>query len=407
MVKNLKKRISILVFLLFGALLIGGLAVLNWMNYRSEVLELKNSFRQEIQEIGWKEFLEGNTEEEAFGGVAYCILKLEPDGSVRLTDNHFLDKSEEQLVQYGEEIVDCLREGQLKKSSGHYRGVGFLLKTSGRRGKNLVLVSAASVYQEILPFALVSIAVGVFGMLLLLLAARKLSQWLVGPVEESMRAEKDFMINASHELKTPLTVIGANLELLAGEIGENRHLEYIRQESGRMLGLVNRMLTLVRLEAPMRERASKRFRVDEALLEIICPMESAAYEKRQKLTIEIQENIRMTGDEEQIKSLASILLDNAISYTPEGGQITVKAELCAHSVCLKFVNTGEPIAEAEREKLFERFYRQDKARGGEGNHFGLGLPIAARIAANHHGAIHVESAGGENTFTVLLPSARR
>lgn len=407
MVKKLKKRISILVFFLFGSLLIGGLVVLNWMNYRSEVFELKSSFRQEIQEIGWKNFLEGNADGEVFEETDYCILRLEPDGGVRLTENHFTGKSEEQLIRYGEKIVGRLREGRLTRSSGHFRGVVFLLKISGRRGKNLVLISAASAYREILPFVGASAAVGVLGMALLMLAARKLSQWQVGPVEESMRAEKDFMINASHELKTPLTVIGANLELLSEEIGENRHLEYIRQESGRMLCLVNQMLTLVRLETPMLERPRKKFRVDYALLEIVCPMESVAYEKRQRLDIQIQENMSIFGDEEQFKSLASILLDNAISYTPEGGSITVKAALSAHNICLRFVNTGEPIAEEEQKKLFERFYRQDKARGGEGEHFGLGLPIAASIVANHHGTIQVESAGGQNTFTVMLPAARR
>lgn len=406
MVKNLKRKISILVFLLIGSLLTAGLIVLNWMNFQSQVWELRNSFRQEVQEAGWKNFLEGNAEGEMFEEAAYCVLKLESDGSVNLIDNHFLGKSEGALVRYGERIVEHLKTGSIKRSSGYFHGGIYFFKTSNRHSKYLIVVSGAPAIREILPFVGVSAAAGVVGIVLLVFAARKLSQWLVRPVEESMRAEKDFIINASHEFKTPLTVIRANLEFLSEEIAENRHLDYIRQESERMMCLVNRMLTLVRLDTPMLEREHKKFRVDEALLEVICPMESVVYEKRQKLDLQIQEEMTMIGDEEQIKSLVSILLDNAVSYTPEGGSITVISYLSAHSFFLKLANTGEPIPEEEREKLFERFYRQDKARGREGNHFGLGLSIAGSIVSNHDGTIHVKSEGGENCFTVTLPAAR-
>lgn len=160
MVKNLKRKISILVFLLIGSLLTAGLIALNWMNFQSQVWELRNSFRQEVQEAGWKNFLEGNAEGEMFEEAAYCILKLESDGSVSLIDNRFSGKSEGTLVRYGEGIVEHLKTGSIKRSSGYFRGGIYFFKTSNRHSKYLIVVSAAPAYREVLPFVGVSAVAG-------------------------------------------------------------------------------------------------------------------------------------------------------------------------------------------------------------------------------------------------------
>jgi signal transduction histidine kinase len=220
-----------------------------------------------------------------------------------------------------------------------------------------------------------------------------------------IESEKIFMSNASHELKTPLTVIRANTELLADEIGENRHLQYIEQETDRMVALVGRMLTLVRLDSPGMEMPQEPYLADEALFDVIYPMESVAYEKKIKIETDIMPHMQMTGDAEQMKSVMSILLDNAISYTEEGGRIRVTAGLHGNRFQLLVANTGEPIPPEQRERLFERFFRTDEARGDAEGHFGLGLSIAGRIVENSHGKISVESKNGENLFRVILPKS--
>jgi signal transduction histidine kinase len=225
---------------------------------------------------------------------------------------------------------------------------------------------------------------------------------MVQPIEEMISSEKTFMSNASHELKTPLTVIRTNTELLAGEIGDNRHLQYIEQETERMITMVGKMLTLVRLDAPYMEQTQEHYQVDEALFDVIYPMESVAYEKQIRIETDIMQGMQMNGDPEQMKSVMSILLDNAISYTKEGGSIRIVSAIHGGRFQLSVANTGEPIPQEQRERVFERFFRTDEARGDSEQHFGLGLSIAARIVQNQRGKIWVESKNGENIFYVIL-----
>ena len=122
--------------------------------------------------------------------------------------------------------------------------------------------------------------------------------------------------------------------------------------------------------------------------------------------MDIQEQMQLMGDADQIRQLMTILLDNAISYTPEGGVITIHASLRSRKFFLRVSNSGEPIPKDQQEKLFERFFRADEARVSVGNHFGLGLSIAGSIVANHHGKIWVESRDGQNIFQVVLPAGK-
>jgi len=270
----------------------------------------------------------------------------------------------------------------------------------------MLLLSTEMVLKSVAPVMVGSLVVAVFGIFVLAVMTKKLSCWLVHPVEESMQSEKDFISNASHELKTPLAVIRTNIELLESEIGENKRLQYIDTESKRLVSLVNQMLELVRLDAQHTEFGMQSFRADEALLNVIYPMESVAFEKKIRMEINVQDEMYLTGNEEQIQSLMSILLDNAISYTPMGGEIIIDAGIHSYKFYLTVANTGDPILPQQKEKLFERFYRQDQARSVS-DHLGLGLSIAESIVEKHHGKIHVESAGGKNTFYVTLPLMKK
>lgn len=172
------------------------------------------------------------------------------------------------------------------------------------------------------------------------------------------------------------------------------------------LMILDVMLPLMHLDAPVEQTVFKKFRVDEAIYDVIFPMESIAYEKKLTLDSEVEEGMELTGDANQIRQLFTILLDNAITYTPEGGMIQIKASVHMRRFQLSVTNTGDEIPKEQQERLFERFYRADEARANAGSHFGLGLSIAGSIVANHHGKIWVESKDGQNTFRVLLPSGK-
>jgi signal transduction histidine kinase len=381
-----------------GLILIGILLAFNWSNYKQNLRELKNDVRQTIREEGWEAFLESHGDAVDLDETQYCIFLVDDQNNVTIYSNHYPDKTEEQLLALGQKLASHWRGPE------EDFGITYIYRMMQQK-RYILLISGAEAMEASFPIVMGSIIVGIIGLLLLWLAARRLSRWMVQPIEDMIESEKLFMSNASHELKTPLTVIRANTELLAGEIGENRHLQYIEQETDRMTALVGKMLTLVRLDSPGMEPAQEPYLADEALLDVIYPMESVAYEKQIKIETDIMPHMQMTGDAEQTKSVMSILLDNAISYTEEGGRIRITAGLHGNRFQLLVANTGEPIPPEQRERLFERFFRTDEARGDAEGHFGLGLSIAGRIVENSHGKISVESKNGENLFRVILPKS--
>lgn len=399
MISKLKKNLTVLLSALFGVVFIGGLVMLNWGNYEDRLMELRRQVRLEISEVGLKQIESTHGEAFTMDSVDYAIFHVKNDGSVELYSNHLPVVAEQRQYEYAQRVADHWKEPiELWEVTN--------ITKQGHSGRYVVLISVYPAIRASIPTVAASLLLAAVGIALLILLTKLLSIRLVRPVEQMLESEKKFMSNASHELKTPLTVISANTQLLAEEIGDNRHLQYIRQETDQMIAMVNKMLTLMRLDSPIEQTACERFRVDEALLDVVFPMESVAYEKNLAMDVDIEEEMYLVGDADQIKKLMTILLDNAISYTPEGGMIHIEANIHARRFLLCVSNTGEPIPKEQQEKLFERFYRADEARANGGSHFGLGLSIAGSIVANHHGKIWVESRDGQNAFQVMLPVGR-
>lgn len=399
MISKLKKNLTVLLSALFCVVFLGGLVMFNWGSYEDRLMELRRQVRLEVSEIGLKEIENTHGEALEMDAVDYAIFHVKQDGSVECYSNHLPDVAEEKQYDYAQRVADHWKEPiELWEVTN--------ITKQGRSGRYVVLISVYPAIRASIPTVAASLILAGAGIALLILLTKLLSRRLVRPVEQLLESEKKFMSNASHELKTPLTVISANTQLLAEEIGENRHLQYIRQETDQMITMVNKMLTLMRLDSPIEQTVFQKFRVDEALLDVIFPMESVAYEKNLTMDVVVEEEMYLTGDADQIRNLMTILLDNAISYTPEGGRIHIHADIRGRRFLLSVSNTGEPIPKEQREKLFERFFRADEARANGGSHFGLGLSIAGSIVSNHHGKIWVESRDGQNIFQVMLPVGR-
>ena len=238
---------------------------------------------------------------------------------------------------------------------------------------------------------------------LLSLLAWLLIRRMLRPVDEAFIRQKQFVSDASHELKTPLAVISANAEVLEQEIGENEYLGYIRSEVKRTDTLVRNLLTLARLDRSDAAAEMKRFDLGRAVLDVVLPFESTVFEAGKTLETDIPEGIECVGSEEMIKQLTVILLSNALKYSDEGGRIEVSLKARGKQRELRVFNTGTPIPPEDREKIFDRFWRGDPAHGRDTGGHGLGLAIARSIVESHHGTIAVDSPeSGGNAFTVTL-----
>ena len=238
---------------------------------------------------------------------------------------------------------------------------------------------------------------------LLSLLAWLLIRKMVRPVEDAFIRQKQFVSDASHELKTPLSVISANAEVLEQEIGENEYLGYIRSEVRRTDSLVSSLLTLARLDRNGRESEMKRFDLSHALLDVTLPFESTVFESGKTLETEIPDGIDCIGNEEMIQQLAVILLSNALKYSDNGGRIRISLKARGKQREIRVFNTGSFIPPEDRERIFDRFWRADPAHGRDTGGHGLGLAIAWTIVEKHRGKISVESSEGIGTsFIVLL-----
>lgn len=227
-----------------------------------------------------------------------------------------------------------------------------------------------------------------------------LAKAIVKPLEESHRKQKQFISDAGHELKTPVSVVNTNAELLSREIGENRWLENIQYENNRMAILISQLLELARTETV----SSHKEKIDfgnlvkgEAL-----PFEGVAFEKNIFISYNIAEGIFVNGNSDELKQLVSILLDNAVRHG-ESGTVCVALTKERSNAVLSVTNNGKEIPKEIRKEIFERFYRLDNARTDDGNHYGLGLAIAKSITNSHKGKIEINCRNSLVTFTVTLP----
>lgn len=231
-----------------------------------------------------------------------------------------------------------------------------------------------------------------------------LARKIVNPLEESYKKQKQFISDAGHELKTPVSVVSANAELLSREIGENQWLKNILYENERMGILIGQLLELARTESvtPATEHIDfTRLVQGEAL-----PFESVAFEKGLMLVCDTKNDITVEGNSSQLKQLVSILLDNGIRHSTNGNTVNLRLTKEHGYAVLSVINNGEAIPEEHRSRIFERFYRVDTARNGDDKHYGLGLAIAKAITDTHKGYIEVLCYNSLVEFRASLPLSK-
>ena len=301
--------------------------------------------------------------------------------------------SEEELISVAREVLawnrPSGRTGNLTYIVSHrpdYTLVAFMDNTVSESGLNTLLHNI--------------LIIGSAAIIVLFFISLYLSKRIIQPLEESDRQQKQFISDASHELKTPVAVIETNAEMLSREIGENEWLANILYENERMGGLVKQLLDLSRAEnaeLPMESVDFSRVVTGEALA-----LEMLAFDRGQVFRSDLEEGILLTGSKTQLTQLVSILLDNAIRHSA-GNEIGITLKRQGHHAVLNVVNDGDEIPQDKLEHLFDRFYRVDEARNSEGQHYGLGLSIAKAVAEKHDGSISVSCQNGKIRFIVSIP----
>lgn len=323
----------------------------------------------------------------------YSVAFGENDTAIAVDNGEKKVYSEEELISVAREILTG------NSSSGRSGALTYIVDR--RPDYTLVAFMDTTVSESGLSTLLHNVLIiGCAAILVMFFISLYLSKRIIRPLEENDQKQKQFISDASHELKTPVAVIDTNAELLAREIGENEWLANIRYENERMGGLIRQLLDLSRAEnaeAPMEQLDFSRIVTGEELA-----FETLAFEHGKTIQSDIENGVQLTGNAMQLTQIVSILLDNAIRHAT-GSEISLTLKHHGHAALLTVINDGDTIPPEKLEHLFDRFYRVDEARTDNGHHYGLGLSIAKTIAEKHGGSIAVSCHHGKVQFTVSLP----
>ncbi len=295
-----------------------------------------------------------------------------------------------------EYVQKALKEGRERGWVSDYR---YRILETGQ-GATVVFVNGSMNWAVTTRLLVTAFLVLLGSALLILLLTVLLSKRVVRPVAESYEKQKQFITDANHELKTPLTLILSNLDIVEAELGQNEWLDDIRSEGERMGLMINQLVALSRMDESQAHMVRSAFDLSAAVEDTVSEFQPLAAERGKKLQTSIEPGIRYEGDEGLIRRLASILMDNAVKYCDEGGEIRV--EVCQHRHPVLIVeNTYVQVDQLELDRLFDRFYRADKARTFSGS-FGVGLSIAQSIVRSHRGSIHAYRKGNTIGFRAEL-----
>lgn len=280
------------------------------------------------------------------------------------------------------------------------------LKEHTPKGLKIALISRELQINMLNNLLKVFLIVGSISLFLLFYISVYLTNKTIKPIKESFEKQKQFIADASHELKTPLAIIRTNTSVITSNKDKTvdsqiKWINYISNQVDRMAKLIDDMLSLTKLDSNKVMEEKSSFDFSKVLDSILLGFEAVVFENNIILETEIQKNVDLKANKEEIKKLCSILLDNALKYTNSGGRIDVILYEDKNKVYLKVKNTGDGIKKEDLEKIFERFYRVDTSRARETGGYGLGLSIAKSIVEIHNGKIYAESNIGKDTTFIV------
>lgn len=327
----------------------------------------------------------------------YFTVTVDENGEVTDCDLDRIAAVDEETAE------EYTQTAQQKNKTTGFQGIYRYRVTETEDGAKYVFLDCRREISNFRTVLVTTISVSLLGLAAVFVLVVIFSRMVFRPVEESIQKQKRFITDASHELKTPLTIIDANTEVMEMESGESQWTKSTRKQIQRLSGLVQQLVTLSRLDEEKGLEEKCEFNLSEAVSECVQPYESLAQTREKNLTLNIEENLTYTGDERSIRQLAGILMDNAVKYSSENGNITLTLKKKGKKIFLEVYNDAGDLPQGKLDVLFERFYRLDSSRNSGTGGSGIGLSVAKAIVQAHKGKITAENKNGRGlTITVIL-----
>lgn len=436
MVKTLQKKFMITTMFVVSILICGMVGAFNILNYYTEYKEYEKTLdflegemqkegrpqegpppgeEQPQNEKGNEPYQEppqappqgqnmqphARTREDVKAARFFWVLFSEKEEILEENIKHMASLGQEEAEKKAKEVYDTWKktgkkEGMIQKLK--YR----VSENKEKNGIQVIFLDTTTQFYSRLSMLLVSLYVGSICWLLMLFLSFWLSKRAIRPIAENIERQKQFVTNAGHEIKTPLAIITANIDAMELIQGESKWSKNIRNQALRLNGLMQTLLTLSRMEEQTFEKTKVAF--SQLIEETVQPYVESVSVRQIQLTTQIARGVTLQGNEESLRQLVSILLDNARKYTQKGGQIQIRLSTENGKVIVEVKNTCDSLPEAPPEKLFERFYRGDDARTQKSGGYGIGLSVAKAIVASHKGYIQaVYGSEPSMCMRVLLP----
>ena len=327
----------------------------------------------------------------------YFVLRYQDDGTLVRAD---LDNIASVTADDAQEYVAVAQKNGA--GYGRYGDYRFLVGSVGNDKNMAVFLDSYQTFRSMHLVLLWSLLADAACVLLVLLLVILLSRRAIDPLVRSAQQQKQFITDASHELKTPITVIATSLKVLEMDVGKQKWIDKALLQTDKLTGLVNSLVTLSRMDEEESPLKMEEFCISEAVAETAESFEEFSASKGHKLLCSVAPGLSYCGDEYAIRQLASVLLDNAVKYAAEGSDITLSLEKGRRGVLLRSSNRCDAPENIDTNKLFDRFYRADPSRSASGAGYGIGLSIARSIAEGHHGSIRAALHGDEIELTAEL-----
>lgn len=403
MIKRLRAKFICVIMIIVATLLLAIFALIcrnTWVQMEAASLSALRAAMMEPARPGKPGGMDAQLSQPCF------VLRMDRTGRLEALGSGHYDLTDEALLL---EIYQQAQATELEKGILHQWKLRFYRMDMGPGGYAFMDISTQLDAMQTL--VINCLFIGSAALAAFFVAAYLLSRWLVKPVEEAWDAQRQFVGDASHELKTPLTVILTNAELLQSEEYDPhtkaRFAASIYTMSCQMRGLVESLLQLARLDQGTGDQKMGAVDLSALVEECVLPFEAVYFEAGRTLDSQIEPGFFTLGDPQQLRQVVDILLDNGRKYATAGSSVELRLTAQGHGHCLlQVASRGEPLTNQQCKDIFKRFYQTDAARSRNGS-YGLGLSIAHSIVSQHRGRIWCQSRDGINTFFVSLPVQNR
>ena len=325
-------------------------------------------------------------------------VSVSSDGTVLWSDlSRIVSVDEDSAKEY---IEKALRSGSSRGFIGSFR----YSKTTDETGTRILFLDCGRKLDSFRSFLWISIVVGLGGCLVVFIAFVLTAGKIVSPIAESYEKQKRFISDAGHEIKTPLTIINANVDLLESE-GEKEELSDIRQQTKRLTELTNNLVFLSKMEEAGHTIQKIEFPLSDLVAETVGSFRAPAASRGLELVQDVAAGVTANGSPDAIRQLVSILMENAVKYSPYGGGVEIRLATHRKTAVLSVKNSSrEPVNASDLPRIFDRFYRSDASRNSDTGGHGIGLSIAKAIVEAHNGSITASTEDGSDfRVTIHLP----